>query len=117
MLKTAVNDGAEQLGLQQEITETSRVHTDVGTLLVLGVLGNVGLDGSGDGGNGLDDIIILIVVNEVVVVISHVYKRLGGWEKSVLQDENRTGQGGRGVQDVLVIRSFSRQERSGKALT
>lgn len=93
MLKTAINDGAEQLGLQQEITETSRVHTDVGTLLVLGVLGNVSLGSGRDGGNGLDDIIILIVVNEIVVVVGHVCKKLVGWEnKGVLEDENRTGQ-------------------------
>jgi hypothetical protein len=34
MLKTTVNNGSEKFRLEKEITETSRVNTDVGTLLV-----------------------------------------------------------------------------------
>ena len=71
MLETAVDNGTQELGLQQEVTETGRVHTDIGTLLVLGLLGSIGLGGSGGGVDGLDNIIILIVVNEIVVVVGH----------------------------------------------
>lgn len=34
MFETAVGDGANQLGLQKEVAETSRVDADVGTFLV-----------------------------------------------------------------------------------
>jgi len=71
MLETAVNDSAKELGLQEEITETGRVDTDIGTLLVLGVLSGLSLGGGRNGVDGLDDIIILIVVNEIVVVVGH----------------------------------------------
>jgi len=71
MLETAVHDSTEKLRLQKEITETGRVDTDIGTLLVLGVLNGLRLGGGGDGVDGLDDIIILIIVNEIVVVVGH----------------------------------------------
>jgi hypothetical protein len=80
MLETAVDNGTQQLGLQEEITETGRVDTDIGTLLVLGLFDSIGLAGGGDGVDGLDNIIILLVVNKVVVVIGHDCKRVVGAE-------------------------------------
>jgi hypothetical protein len=35
VLETEIRDGTEELGLEEEITETGRVNSDVGTLLVL----------------------------------------------------------------------------------
>lgn len=78
MLETAVDDGTQQLGLQEEITETSGMDTDIGTLLVLGLFGSIGLSGGGDGVDGLDNIIILVVVNKIVVVVGHDCKRVVG---------------------------------------
>lgn len=79
MLETAVNDGTQQLRLQEEITETGGVDTDIGTLLVLGLFSSIGLSGGGDGVDGLDNIIILFVVNKIVVVVGHDCKRVVGW--------------------------------------
>lgn len=78
MLETAVDDGTQQLGLQEEITETGGVDTDIGTLLVLGLFGSIGLSSGGDGVDGLDNIIILFVVNKIVVVVGHDCKRVVG---------------------------------------
>jgi len=75
MLETAVDNGTQELGLQQKVAETGRVHTNIGSLLVLGLLGSIGLGGSGSGVDGLDNIIILFVVNKIVVVVGHGLNR------------------------------------------
>lgn len=40
MFETAIGDGTKKLGLQQEIAETSRVNTNVATLLIRSTTGN-----------------------------------------------------------------------------
>jgi hypothetical protein len=77
MLETAVDNTSQQFGLEQEITETSRVDTYVGTLLVLLVFG-VSIGGFGFLGCALllDGLLIFfLVVNKIISVVGsrHVY--------------------------------------------
>lgn len=65
VLETQVRDGAQELGLEEEVAEAGRVDADVGTLLVLGVgSGGVSLAiGRGGGGSrrgGLEDILLVV---------------------------------------------------------
>jgi hypothetical protein len=59
VLETQIRDGPQELGLEEEVAETGRVHTDVRALLVLALSGSggssivggtVGGSGGGDGG-------------------------------------------------------------------
>lgn len=72
MLETTIDNCTQQLGFQEEITETGGMNTDIRTLLVLGILGGLRLRRGGHGVDGLDNVVILIVVNEIVVVVSHL---------------------------------------------
>jgi hypothetical protein len=70
MFETAVGDGADQLGLQEEIAESGRMDTNIAALLVGGSgisLLSVAVGGGlGRGGVGLD--LVVRVVNEILLV-------------------------------------------------
>jgi hypothetical protein len=69
MLETAIGDGAKKLGLQQEVTETSRVDTDVRTLLVdiVAGSGSFGLLSVRGRGGGLVVELVVRVVDEILL--------------------------------------------------
>lgn len=72
MFETAISNGAQKLGLQQEITESSGVNADVAALLVDGAAGgclSLLSVGSGSGGGLVGGANLLIgVVNEILLV-------------------------------------------------
>ena len=63
VFETEVGNGAEEFGLEEEIAETGRVHSDVGTLLVLGLGrgGSVSFGGSGSGRRRRLERVLLVV--------------------------------------------------------
>lgn len=69
MLETAVGDGAEELGLQEEVAETSRVDADVRALLVdiLGGSGCVAVLALGGRGGSLVVKLVIRVVDEILL--------------------------------------------------
>lgn len=86
MLETAVGNGAKKLGLQQEVTETSRVDTNVtalggsacsggGAICLLCV--TVGSGGVSSGGGGLSGLKLLVGVVDEILLGRHVGG--GGW--------------------------------------
>lgn len=70
MFETTVADGTKELGLQEEVAETSRVDTDVAALLVDIVTGSelalLAVGGSGGGLVGAD--FLVRVVDEILFV-------------------------------------------------
>lgn len=72
MFETAISNGTQKLGLQQEIAESSGVNADVAALLVDGAAGgclSLLSVGSGSGGGLVGGANLLIgVVNEVLLV-------------------------------------------------
>jgi hypothetical protein len=87
MLETAVGNGAKKLGLQQEVTETSRVDTNVtalggsacsggGAICLLCV--TVGSGGVSSGGGGLGGLKLLVRVVDEILLGRHVGGG-GGW--------------------------------------
>jgi len=93
MLKTTVNNGSEKFRLEEEITETGGMDTDVGTLLVAILLldgedlvaieivsGANGLLGvslsSRDGGLGDGDIFAVRVIEEFFTFVGHCVDEL-----------------------------------------
>lgn len=70
MLETAVGNGAEQLGLEEEIAETGRMNTDVAALLVDIVAGGeLALLAVGGGRGGIVATDLLVgVINEIFLV-------------------------------------------------
>ena len=78
MFKSTINNGSEQLGFQQKVSESSRVDTDIRSLLHNLCLAISG--GSGDlCGNGLGyGLFFLFVINKVVGVFSHFSTRKRG---------------------------------------
>lgn len=82
MLETAVGDGANKLGLEQEIAEASRVDTDVAALLVDVVAGSeLGLLGRRSGGLVAADLLVRVV--DEILFVRHVERvsSVGGMER------------------------------------
>lgn len=79
MLKTAVHDGTEKLGLQQKVTETGRMHTNISLLNGLftgstsggGILSGSVFNGLGTGGD-LEGLLVLFIINKFVSRVSHI---------------------------------------------
>jgi hypothetical protein len=104
MLETAVGNGAKKLGLQQEVTETSRVDTNVtalggsacsggGAICLLCV--TVGSGGVSGGGGGLSGLKLLVgVVDEILLGrhvggVGRVVRRSRRWVKARKSDAIR----------------------------
>lgn len=90
MFETAVGDGANQLGLQKEVAETSRVNADVGTFLVDAVasrsLSLLAVGGRG----GLLGLELLVRVVDQILLSRHVGGGCKEW-KSVATQRWRKG--------------------------
>lgn len=96
MLETAVGNGAKKLGLQQEITETSRVYTNVtalggsarsggGAICLLCV--TIGSGGVSGGGGGLSGLKLLVGVVDEILLGRHV--DVGVWVMWVSQVDGK----------------------------
>ena len=80
MLEAAVGNGAKEFTLQQEITETSRMDTDIATLLVgaardgqITLLGGIaiGVSGGGSGRGRRGGLKLLVGVIDEIFLVRH----------------------------------------------
>lgn len=98
MFETAVGDGANQLGLQKEVAETSRVDADIGTFLVDAFASrSLGLLAVGRRGGLLGLELLVGVVDQIL--LSRHGGRCCRWSESVARRRCKT------VQETRVSRS------------